>query len=71
MVNAVKDDEIEKAAQELVGRYGANAVEVASERAARFERQGNWLEQSLALRLLTAVERMTRAPLCGDIMGSR
>lgn len=48
---------VDAAAEELIDRYGAAAVQVAAERAARFEKDGDLRMHSQALLVLSAVER--------------
>ena len=52
------DDAIETAARELVVRYGQEARASANDRAAGFAQGGQWPEHDVALRMLTAVERL-------------
>jgi hypothetical protein len=57
----IADDTVHAAAQELIDRYGPEAVKIAKERAARHEDAGDWPAHSVALRVLTEVERLLAA----------
>jgi hypothetical protein len=52
------DELVNKAAEELIKRYGTNAREEALRRAAALETAGQWPDHALALRGLTTVERL-------------
>ncbi|WP_173982863.1 hypothetical protein [Magnetospirillum sp. SS-4] len=53
------DDDVHRAAEELIGRYGLQvAIEDASRRAEAFAPDGRWPEHTAAMRVLTAVERL-------------
>jgi hypothetical protein len=54
----ITDDTIHIAAQELIDRYGLEALQIAEEQTARHERAGDWPAHSVALRVLTEVERL-------------
>jgi hypothetical protein len=54
----LSEDAILTAARELITRRGPAARDEAMVRVAKLERQGNWPEHALALRILTAVERL-------------
>ena len=49
---------IELAAQELVGRHGVEALDVAKERVELLERSGKQPDLDLAMLVLTEVERL-------------
>ncbi len=52
------EDAVLTAAQELIARRGPAAEDAAAVRVEQLERQGNWPEHAVALRILTAVERL-------------
>ena len=54
----IEDDGVRAAARELIERYRGEALKVAKERVARLEQAGDWPAHSLALRVLTEVERL-------------
>ncbi len=54
----LSEEAILAAARELIVRRGPAARDEATARVAELERQGNWPEHALALRILTAVERL-------------
>ena len=55
------DDDVRKAAEELVARYGIEiAIEDAKRRAIAFAKEGRWRENATALRMLTKVEQLGR-----------
>ena len=54
----LSQDAILTAAQELIARRGPAAKDAAVVRVEQLERQGNWPEHAVALRILTAVERL-------------
>jgi hypothetical protein len=54
----MSEDAILTAARELIARRGSAAKDEAMIRVTRLEQQGNWPEHALALRILTAVERL-------------
>lgn len=57
----IADDAVQAAALELIDRYGAEAARIAHERAIRHEHAGDWPAHSIALRVLTEVERLLAA----------
>ena len=52
--------QIELAAQELLGRHGEGALEVASERVELLKRSGKQPDLDLAMLVLTEVERLVK-----------
>lgn len=54
----LSEDAILTAARELIARRGSSAKDEAMARVTQLEQQGNWPEHALALRILTAVERL-------------
>jgi hypothetical protein len=52
---------VRDAARELISRHGLAACGIARERVARLERAAQWRDHAIALRVLTAVERMLSA----------
>jgi hypothetical protein len=54
----IADDAINAAARELIDRYGPEALKMAEERTVRHEQAGDWPAHSIALRVLTEVERL-------------
>jgi hypothetical protein len=54
----LSEDAVLTAARELIARRGPAAKDEAMTRVTQLERQGNWPEHALALRILTAVERL-------------
>jgi len=59
----ITDIEIHHAAQELVERYGSNALSVAEERVASFSQEGDQSGMNVALRVLSALETLLVARL--------
>ncbi|MFZ0692945.1 MAG: hypothetical protein WAN51_02140 [Alphaproteobacteria bacterium] len=57
---SMRDGDIQRAAEELVGRHGANASAVAQERADELVNSDDQAAFNLALRVLTAVEQLMR-----------
>jgi hypothetical protein len=55
---SLSDEVVRSAAQELISRRGPAAKDEAIARVAAFEQQGNWPEHALAMRVLSAVERL-------------
>jgi hypothetical protein len=54
----IADDTIHTAALELIDRYGSEALKIAEERTVHHEHAGDWPAHSIALRVLTEVERL-------------
>jgi hypothetical protein len=54
----IADIEIHHAAQELVERYGANALSVAEERVAALSKENDQSGMNVALRVLSALETL-------------
>lgn len=54
----LSEDAVLTAARELIARRGPAAKDAAVVRVEQLERQGNWPEHAVALRILTAVERL-------------
>ncbi len=55
----VEIEEIRRAAEELIARFGTQALSVARERAQRLSRSEDQEAANLAMRVLTEVERLT------------
>ncbi len=53
--------QIELAAQELIGRHGEGALEVARERVELLKRSGKQPDLDLAMLVLTEVERLVKS----------
>ena len=52
----ISDADIHRAANELIERYGANAMSVAQERVTGFSAKPDQLAANVALRVLSALE---------------
>jgi hypothetical protein len=57
MIN-IHDDDVAAAARQLIVRRGQAARQEAAERVAELERLARWPEQAIAVRVLTAVEKL-------------
>ena len=59
----IADIDIHHAAQELVERYGGNALSVAEERVGSLSQEGDQSGMNVALRVLSALETLLVARL--------
>ncbi len=50
--------DIRAAAQELIDRYGEHALDIAKDRAKQLELAADWPAHSVAVRVLSEVERL-------------
>jgi len=57
------------AAQELIDRYGNQAIEVAADRAMQLELAADWPAHAVALQVLTEVEKMATRPILSGRSG--
>lgn len=57
-MNNTAIDDMRAAARELIGRYGDLAIDIAKGRAKQFELAADWPAHSIAMQVLTEVERL-------------
>ena len=66
----ITDADIERAAREIFDRHGVNAVAVARRRVEELEKARDHRALDLALRVLSACERLVGGPIESDGGGS-